>query len=65
MADHDDSDPDFNVYSDLYRLVGHEPEPSEKRTKPPCCSEDGSAPAMGQAAEDLALKTIELRKTRR
>ncbi|GIM93698.1 hypothetical protein [Paractinoplanes toevensis] len=65
VADHDDSDPDFNIYSELYRLVGHEPESSEKRTKPPCCSEDGSAPAMGQAAESLALKAIEIRKTRR
>lgn len=65
VADHDDSDPDFNVYAELYRLVGHEPESSEKRTKPPCCGEDGSAPALGQAAEDLALRASEIRKTRR
>ncbi|WP_433376696.1 hypothetical protein ACQPZX_08315 [Actinoplanes sp. CA-142083] len=65
VADHDDSDPDFNIYAELYRLVGHEPEPSEKRTKPPCCGEDGTAPALGQAAEDLALRATEIRKTRR
>ncbi|MCO8276848.1 hypothetical protein M1L60_40340 [Actinoplanes sp. TRM 88003] len=65
VADHDDSDPDFNIYAELYRLVGHEPEPSEKRTKPPCCDEEGAAPAFGRAAEDLALKATELRRTRR
>ncbi|MFF5082413.1 hypothetical protein ACFY36_35660 [Actinoplanes sp. NPDC000266] len=65
VADHDDSDPDVNIYAELYRLVGHEPEPSEKRTKPPCCGKDGDAPALGQAAEDLALRATEIRKTRR
>jgi hypothetical protein len=65
VADHDDSDPDFNIYAELYRLVGHEPEPSEKRAKPPCCGDDGSAPALGRTAEDLAMMASELRKTRR
>lgn len=65
VADHDDSDPEFNVYTELYRLVGHEPVPSEKRTKPPCCGTDGKAPILDRAAEDLALKAIEIRKTRR
>lgn len=65
VADHDDADPEFNVYAELYRLVGHEPEPSQRRTKPPCCGEDGSAPSLGRDAEDLALRAIEIRRTRR
>ncbi|MFI5931816.1 hypothetical protein [Actinoplanes sp. NPDC051494] len=65
LADHDDNDVDFNVYYELYRIVGFEPDSSEKRTKPPCCGDDGSAPAMGQLAEDLALRAIPVRRTRR
>lgn len=65
VADHDDRDPDFNIYAELYRLVGHAPESSDKRTKPPCCGADGTAPALGPVAEDLALRATELRKTRR
>ncbi|GID93279.1 hypothetical protein ACFQFC_17080 [Amorphoplanes digitatis] len=65
VGDHDDADAEFNVYYELYRLVGHAPTPSEKRTKPPCCGEGGSAPAMGDVAEDLALRAMRLRKTRR
>ncbi len=65
IADHDDSDPIFNIYTELYRLIGFEPEPAKKRTKPACCGNDGSAPILGKVAEDLALKAISIRKTRR
>jgi len=44
VADHDDSDPDFNIYAELYRLVGHEPESSEKRTKPRVAAMTGPLP---------------------
>jgi hypothetical protein len=61
----DNRDPEVNVYAELYRLVGHELPPSERRTKPPCCGPDGSAPAFGPAAEDLARRATEIRRTRR
>ncbi len=38
------SDTESNVYDELYRLVGHRPEPGEKRTKPPCCDSAESTP---------------------
>jgi len=65
IADHDDRDPILNVYAQLYRLVGLEPEPSEKRTKPPCCDDGGVAPELGAHAEEIAARAIELRKTRK
>ena len=65
VADHNDDDPEFNVYAELYRLIGHEPEPGEKRTKPPCCGEDGLAPELGRQAEDLASRAAAIRRTRR
>ena len=65
VAEHDDNDPEFNVYAQLYQIIGHEPEPSEKRTKPPCCGEDEAPPEMGSLAEDIARRVVEVRRTRR
>lgn len=38
-------DSEVNVYDELYRLVGHRPEPGAKRTKPPCCDDAESTPS--------------------
>jgi hypothetical protein len=54
VGPHDDSDPDIDVYTELYQLVGFRPPDSTKRTKPPCCGGDGEPPALGKAAEELA-----------
>lgn len=43
VAEHRDSHPELDVYRSLYRLLGL-PEPSAKRTKPPCCDESGKPP---------------------
>ena len=49
---HDESDPGINVYSTLYDLAGIDTAPSGKRTKPPCCGEDGDAPLVDEAFVD-------------
>ncbi len=36
--------PARDVYRALYNLVEHEPEPDDKRTKPPCCDETTDLP---------------------
>ena len=65
VAEHKDDDPEFNIYAELYRTVDREPEPSEKRAKPPCCGEDETPPAIGSLAEDIALRVVAVRRTRR
>lgn len=37
-------DSQANIYAVLYGLIGATVEPSERRTKPPCCDEEGTAP---------------------
>jgi hypothetical protein len=48
-----------NVYELLHRLIGATVEPAERRTKPPCCDEDGEAPVSD---EDLVIQLA--RRTR-
>lgn len=43
VGEHVADDPDLDVYRSLYRLLDL-PEPNAKRTKPPCCREDGEPP---------------------
>jgi hypothetical protein len=47
-----------NVYNLLYAITGTAIEPSERRTKPPCCDEDGAAPVSDEDLENqLARRT--------
>jgi len=43
VGEHLDDDSEFDLYRGLYRLL-ELPEPTARRTKPPCCDEDGTAP---------------------
>ncbi len=43
VGEHTNNDPEVDVYRSLYRLLDL-PEPTAKRTKPPCCDEAGQAP---------------------
>lgn len=47
-----------NVYDELYEMVGHRPEPSQKRTKPPCCDPVKVRPAH-QFNEDEISELVE------
>jgi len=44
VAPHRDNDPGRNVYDLLYQLAGVAPLEQARRTKPPCCDEQGSTP---------------------
>jgi hypothetical protein len=65
VGPHDDHDPILNVYSELYRLLGAEPEPGSGRTKPPCCDEaESEPPALGEDLAAILDRAASLRKTR-
>jgi hypothetical protein len=58
VGPHND-DRESNVYNLLYTITGTPIEPSGRRTKPPCCDEDGTAPVSD---EDLVIQLA--RRTR-
>jgi len=65
VAEHRDSHPELDVYRSLYRLL-ELPEPSAKRTKPPCCDESGKPPVDPDLLDDFRDKAKALnRRTRR
>jgi hypothetical protein len=65
VGPHDDHDPILNVYAELYRLLGAEPEPGSGRTKPPCCDQaEGEPPVIGQALATIVDRAASLRKSR-
>lgn len=65
VGPHDDQDPILNVYAELYRLLGAEPEPGSGRTKPPCCDQaEGEPPVMGEALVTILDRAASLRKSR-
>jgi hypothetical protein len=55
-----------DVYRAVYDVVGHEPEPDEKRTKPPCCDETtGLPPEVDEAlVDDLVQRSRALTRRR-
>lgn len=66
VGPHDRQDQVADVYRVLYDLVGHESEPLNARTKPPCCDEDGLAPLPDKDAIDrLVERGRELLRRRR
>ena len=44
VGPHRDDDPGRNVYDLLYQLAGVQPPEQARRTKPPCCDDQGSVP---------------------
>jgi hypothetical protein len=66
VGPHDDHDPVLNVYAEVYRLLGVEPQPDSGREKPPCCDQDaGEPPILGDALAAILDRATKLRKTRR
>jgi hypothetical protein len=66
VGQHDDRDPVLNVYAELYRLLGVEPQPDSGRDKPPCCdTSKAEPPVLGDALADILDRAVKLRKTRR
>lgn len=62
---HNDQDPVLNVYAELYRLLGAEPQPDSGRDKPPCCDQEaGEPPILGEALAAILDRAARLRKTR-
>jgi hypothetical protein len=66
VGPHDDHDPVLNVYAEVYRQLGVEPQPDSGREKPPCCDQDaGEPPILGDALAAILDRATKLRKTRR
>ena len=64
IIDRHDARAQPDVYRRLYHQlgIGH---PSETRTKPPCCDEDGSAPVEPELVERFIEGAKRLRRKRR
>lgn len=62
VAEHLRDDPD-DVYGSLYELL-EIPEPTEKRTKPPCCGEDDQAPIDPELLDRFRAAATRLRRRR-
>ncbi|GAA2542961.1 hypothetical protein GCM10010435_08510 [Winogradskya consettensis] len=66
VGPHHDDDQEFNIYTELYRLLGVEPPAAAGRTKPPCCDvEDQAAPVLGPQLDDVIARAQQLRRSRR
>lgn len=62
---HDDTDPNRDVYTELYRLLDASPPEKAGRSKPPCCDDDGQPPPrFGDELAELIIRTGK-RRTRR
>lgn len=63
---HDDQDPVLNVYAELYRLLGVEPQDGAGRDKPPCCDMDTDLPpVLGAAVDEFIERASKVRRSRR
>lgn len=63
---HDDQDPVLNVYAELYRLLGVDPQDGAGRDKPPCCDEDTDLPpVLGAAVDEFTERASKVRRSRR
>jgi hypothetical protein len=63
VGPHDDTDPNRDVYAELYELLGAVPLEDSGRRKPPCCGEDGqSPPGLGDDLADLIIRTARQRR---
>jgi hypothetical protein len=65
VGPHDDQDPVLNVYAELYRLLGAEPQPHSGRDKLPCCDQNADGPPiLGETLAAILDRATKLRKTR-
>jgi hypothetical protein len=63
---HVDDDPTLDVYAELYRVLGQEPEADAGRTKPPCSDEvEKLPPVLGDLADAILASATQVRRTRR
>jgi len=63
VGPHDDSDPNRDVYAELYELLDATPAEVTGRNKPPCCGEDsGPPPGLGDDLADLIIATAKQRR---
>jgi hypothetical protein len=65
VGPHNDGDPNRDVYSELYALLGAAPPEASGRSKPPCCGEDGRPPRLGDDLADLIIRVAKQRRPRR
>jgi hypothetical protein len=66
VGPHDDHDSVLNVYAELYRLLGVDPQPDAGRDKPPCCDQaDAQPPVLAEGLREILDRAARLRKTRR
>ena len=65
VGPHDDKDPNRDVYTELYAILGVEPPNAGRRAKPSCCGEDGQPPAgLGDDLADIIIRSVKQRRTR-
>jgi mRNA-degrading endonuclease RelE of RelBE toxin-antitoxin system len=64
VGEHKTDDPDLDVYRSLYRLLDL-PEPTTKRTKPPCCDEAGQGPVDSEVFDRFSAGAKALVRRRR
>lgn len=58
VGPHDDTDPNRDVYAELYELLDAAPLEGSGRHKPPCCGDDGQPPpGLGDDLADLIIRT--------
>ena len=63
VGPHEDSDPNRDVYMELYGLLDAAPPSGAGRDKPPCCGEDGQPPpSLGEDLADLIIRTAKQRR---
>lgn len=64
VGQHTSDDPEVDIYRSLYRLLDL-PEPTAKRTKPPCCDEAGQMPVDPELLDRFSAGAKALVRTRR
>ena len=64
VGKHTNGDPEVDIYRSLFQLLDL-PEPTAKRTKPPCCDEAGQAPVDPELLDRFAAGAKALVRTRR
>jgi hypothetical protein len=66
VASHAATDPNRDVYAELYELLDATPSKGVGRSKPPCCGEDGAPPpSLGDALADLIIRAAKRRSPQR
>jgi hypothetical protein len=66
VGTHNDNDAVVNIYNELCRLLGAEPENEAGRAKPPCCDQvKQRPPVLGDLVDDILASASQLRRTRR